>query len=42
MTPSQAWSDYCVALRNVSKQEGLPWNVRWPIELGKEENLNAA
>jgi hypothetical protein len=30
MTPSQAWKDYCQALRDVPTQEGFPWNVTWP------------
>ena len=32
MTPSQAWFDYCVALRNVPEQAGFPWTVEWPTE----------
>ena len=32
MTPSQAWIDYCVALRNVPEQEGFPWTIEWPTE----------
>ena len=32
MTPSQAWIDYCVALRNVPEQVGFPWNVQWPTQ----------
>ena len=32
MTPSQAWIDYCVALRNVPEQPGFPWAVEWPTE----------
>ena len=32
MTPSQAWIDYCVALRNVPEQAGFPWTVEWPTE----------
>lgn len=32
MTPSQAWIDYCVALRNVPEQAGFPWSVEWPAE----------
>lgn len=32
MTPSQAWIDYCMALRNVPEQEGFPWNVQWPTQ----------
>ena len=30
MTPSQAWKDYCQALRDVPTQEGFPWDVQWP------------
>ena len=30
MTPSQAWIDYCQALRDITTQEGFPWNVQWP------------
>ena len=30
MTPSQAWKDYCQALRDVPTQEGFPWTVTWP------------
>ena len=32
MTPSQAWIDYCVALRNVPEQAGFPWDVQWPTK----------
>lgn len=32
MTPSQAWIDYCVALRNVPEQAGFPWSVEWPTQ----------
>lgn len=32
MTPSQAWKDYCKALRNVPQQSGFPDSVTWPIE----------
>lgn len=32
MTPSQAWIDYCQALRDVPSQAGFPWNVTWPVE----------
>jgi hypothetical protein len=32
MTPSQAWKDYCQALRDVPLQEGFPWTITWPIE----------
>lgn len=32
MAPSQAWIDYCVALRNVPEQEGFPWSVEWPTQ----------
>ena len=31
MTPSQAWIDYCQALRDVSAQAGFPWTVEWPV-----------
>ena len=30
MTPSQAWKDYCQALRDVPAQAGFPHNVVWP------------
>jgi len=30
MTPSQAWKDYCQALRDVPTQTGFPWEVIWP------------
>ena len=30
MTPSQAWKDYCQALRDVPNQAGFPWNITWP------------
>ena len=30
MTPSQAWKDYCQALRDVPVQAGFPHNVQWP------------
>ena len=32
MTPSQAWIDYCQALRDMPQQTGFPENVVWPIE----------
>lgn len=32
MTPSQAWKDYCKALRNVPQQSGFPDSVTWPVE----------
>ena len=32
MTPSQAWKDYCQALRDVPAQEGFPWTITWPIQ----------
>lgn len=31
MTPSQAWKDYCQALRDVPTQEGFPWTIVWPV-----------
>ena len=30
MTPSQAWKDYCQALRDVPNQAGFPWTITWP------------
>ena len=30
MTPSQAWTDYCQALRDVPLQSGFPWTITWP------------
>lgn len=30
MSPSQAWKDYCQALRDIPAQEGFPNNVTWP------------
>lgn len=30
MTPSQAWKDYCQALRDVPAQVGFPHNITWP------------
>jgi len=30
MTPSQAWKDYCQALRDIPAQAGFPWTVTWP------------
>lgn len=32
MTPSQAWIDYCQALRDIPSQAGFPWDVTWPVE----------
>jgi hypothetical protein len=32
MTPSQAWKDYCQALRDVPTQAGFPWTITWPVE----------
>jgi len=32
MTPSQAWKDYCQALRDVPSQSGFPWEVIWPTQ----------
>jgi hypothetical protein len=31
MNPSQAWIDYCQALRDITNQDGFPWNVQWPV-----------
>ena len=30
MNPSQAWRDYCQALRNIPGQAGFPWTINWP------------
>lgn len=30
MNPSQAWVDYCQALRDVPLQDGFPESVVWP------------
>lgn len=32
LTPSQAWIDYCQALRDVPAQEGFPWVINWPTQ----------
>jgi len=32
MSPSQAWKDYCQALRDVTAQPGFPFDVQWPSE----------
>jgi hypothetical protein len=32
LTPSQAWIDYCQALRDVPSQSGFPWQINWPVE----------
>jgi hypothetical protein len=32
MTPSQAWKDYCQALRDVPTQTGFPWTIVWPTQ----------
>ena len=32
MTPSQAWKDYCQALRDVPSQAGFPWTIDWPVK----------
>ena len=32
MNPSQAWIDYCQALRDIPTQEGFPWDITWPEE----------
>lgn len=31
MNPSQAWIDYCQALRDIPAQAGFPWSVQWPV-----------
>lgn len=30
MTPSQAWVEYCQALRDITSQAGFPWDVTYP------------
>jgi len=32
LNPSQAWIDYCQALRDITGQEGFPWAVQWPTK----------
>lgn len=32
MNPSQAWVDYCQALRDLTSQESFPFEVVWPEE----------
>lgn len=32
MNPSQAWKDYCQALRDITAQPGFPFDVQWPAE----------
>lgn len=32
LTPSQAWIDYCQALRDVPAQAGFPWQINWPVQ----------
>jgi hypothetical protein len=32
MNPSQAWIDYCQALRDVTAQAGFPWDIEWPVK----------
>lgn len=32
MNPSQAWIDYCIALRDVPQQAGFPESIIWPQE----------
>lgn len=32
MTPSQAWKDYCQALRDVPAQAGFPWSIVFPTQ----------
>ena len=32
MTPSQAWKDYCQALRDIPAQAGFPWVITWPTQ----------
>ena len=32
LTPSQAWVDYCQALRDITTQESFPQSLVWPTE----------
>jgi len=32
LNPSQAWKDYCQALRDVPQQADFPTNVTWPTQ----------
>jgi hypothetical protein len=32
LTPSQAWVDYCQALRDITAQETFPQSIVWPTE----------
>ena len=32
MNPSQAWKDYCQALRDLPSATGFPWDMTWPVE----------
>jgi hypothetical protein len=32
MNPSQAWIDYCQALRDLPSATGFPWDMEWPTE----------
>ena len=32
MNPSQAWIDYCQALRDLPTATGFPWDMTWPTE----------
>jgi hypothetical protein len=32
MNPSQAWIDYCQALRDLPSATGFPWDMTWPTE----------
>lgn len=32
LMPSQAWIDYCQALRDITAQESFPQSVLWPTE----------
>jgi len=32
MNPSQAWKDYCQALRDLPTATGFPWDMVWPTE----------
>lgn len=32
LNPSQEWTEYCQALRDITDQDGFPFNVIWPTK----------
>lgn len=32
LSPSQAWIDYCQALRDIPQQDGFPFDIQWPTK----------